>query len=168
MTYENWQWLAAIIRAHPNGEVVGRTRLQKTVWLLQRLGLPTDYVYSLHFYGPYSEEVKADTDSAEQLGLISEDRRVAQNGSEYFVLRARSSASLPSPDQFRCPLEILANENATVLELAATYDAFRKMGLDHASAIESLRAKKGDKCGGGREENALTVLKRLGLLVDGR
>jgi len=131
------------------------------------MGLPTDYVYSLHFYGPYSEEVKADMDSAEQLGLISEDRRVAQHGSEYFVLRAQVSASLPSIDNFRRPLEILANEDATVLELAATYDAFRKMGLDHASAIESLRAKKGDKCGNGREQGALAVLKRLGLLVGG-
>jgi len=46
---ENWRWLAAVIAAHPNHEVYGRTRLQKTVWLLQSMGMPTDYVYSLHF-----------------------------------------------------------------------------------------------------------------------
>ncbi|MFY9947508.1 MAG: hypothetical protein WAK27_02365 [Candidatus Sulfotelmatobacter sp.] len=165
MAYENWQWLAAVIGAHPNREVIGRTRLQKTVWLLQRLGLPTDYVYSLHFYGPYSEELKADIDAAEQLCLISEDRRVSQQGSEYFILRAQSSASLPSVDGFRQPIEALANEDATVLELAATYDAFRKMGLDHGAAVESLRAKKGEKCDGGREERAFVILNKLGLLT---
>jgi hypothetical protein len=167
MNLENWHWLSAVIAAHPGREVVGRTRLQKTVWLLQRLGLPTDYVYSLHFYGPYSEEVKADIGFAEQLGMLSEEQRVAQNGTEYFVLRAPAPGSLPSVEKFRQPLELLAAEDAIVLELAATYDAFRKMGLDHEAAADSLRAKKGDKCDGGREERAFAVLQRLGLLSDG-
>src|SRR5580704_1150437 len=103
MGIENSRWLAAIIAAHPNHEVIGRTRLQKTVWLLQRLGLPTDYVYSLHFYGPYSEEVKSDIGFAEQLGLISEEQKVGMNGTEYFILRAPASESLPNVEQFRRP-----------------------------------------------------------------
>jgi hypothetical protein len=163
MAIENWRWLAAVIAAHPNHELVGRTRLQKTVWLLQRLGLPTDYVYSLHFYGPYSEEVKADVGFAEQFRLITEASRTAQDGTEYFVLSSEPSSLLPDVDRFRQPLAALANEDATVLELAATYDAFRKMGLGHVDALESLRAKKGAKCDGGREERALALLLRLGL-----
>ncbi len=166
MVNENWHWLTAVIAAHPNREVVGRTRLQKTVWLMQRLGLPTDYVYSLHFYGPYSEEVKSDIGFAEQLGLISEERRVAQNGAEYFVLRAAASAVIPSLGELRQPLGLLVAEDAVVLELAATYDAFRKMGLDHNGAVDSLRAKKGEKCDGGREERAFVILEKLGLLAD--
>jgi uncharacterized protein YwgA len=164
MPVQNWRWLAAVIAAHQNHEVVGRTRLQKTVWLLQRLGLPTDYVYSLHFYGPYSEEVKSDIVLAEQFGLVKETARVALDGTEYFVLSARVSDLLPNIELVRQPLEVLAHEeDATVLELAATYDAFRKMGLSHSAAIDSLRAKKGEKCGGGREERALDLLSRLGL-----
>jgi hypothetical protein len=166
MAIENWRWLAAVIAAHPNHEVVGRTRLQKTVWLLQRLGLPTDYVYSLHFYGPYSEEVKADSGFGELFGLISEERRVAQDGAEYFILRADPSDVLPGVEEFRQPLNYLAEEDSTVLELAATYDAFRKMGLGHEAAIESLRAKKGEKCAGGKEERALALLRKLGLMRD--
>lgn len=167
MAIENWRWLAAIIAAHPNHEVVGRTRLQKTVWLLQRLGLPTDYVYSLHFYGPYSEEVKADSGFGEQFGIISEERRVAQDGAEYFILRSDLSYLLPSVEEFKRPLTLMADEDSTALELAATYDAFRKMGLDHEEAIQRLRAKKGEKCGGRREERALDLLAKLGLLRDG-
>ena len=56
----NDQWLAALIAAHPDQKIHGRTRLQKEVMLLQRLGFPTDYLYSIHFYGPYSESVHAD------------------------------------------------------------------------------------------------------------
>lgn len=163
MAVENWRWLAAIIAAHPSRELIGRTRLQKTVWLLQRIGMPTNYVYSLHFYGPYSEEVKADIGLAERFGLIRENQRIAQDGTEYFVLSAEVFDALPDVDRFREPLRLLANEDATVLELAATYDAFRKMGLDHSAALENLRAKKGDKCGSGREERALNLLGRLNL-----
>ena len=57
---EKFRWLAAVVAAHPEHKVVGRTRLQKTVKLLQRLGAPLDYDYTIHFYGPYSEGVQAD------------------------------------------------------------------------------------------------------------
>jgi hypothetical protein len=50
-----------------------------------------------------------------------------------------------------------------VLELAATYDSFREAGLEHEEALESLRRKKGNKCEGGREEQALALLSKLGL-----
>lgn len=163
MAIENWRWLVTVIAEHPNHEVVGRTRLQKTVWLLQRLGMPTNYSYSLHFYGPYSEEVKTDIGLAEWMGLIAETQRVAQDGTEYFILTAKSFGDLPELGPLRQCLALLASEDATVLELAATYDAFRTMGLSHNLALESLRAKKGKKCAEGREGRALDVVRRLGL-----
>ena len=163
MTFENFHWLASVVANHPNHEVFGRTRLQKTVWLLQRLGMPTDYSYSLHFYGPYSEEVKADVGLAEQFGLISETPRPAQDGTVYFLLRAEPSENLPDLGDLKQALELLAGEESTVLELAATYDSFRKMGLSNEDALDSLRAKKGDKCGNGKEGQALHLLRKLNL-----
>jgi len=50
-----------------------------------------------------------------------------------------------------------------VLELAATYDAFREEGADHEEAIERLRRKKGSKCDGGNQEKALELLASLDL-----
>jgi len=163
MAIENSRWLAAVIANHPNHEVFGRTRLQKTVWLLQRLGMPTDYAYSLHFYGPYSEEVRSDVALAEQCELITETPRTAQDGAEYFLLSAKPSNALPDLGALKEPLGLLAAADSTVLELAATYDAFRKMGLSREEALESLRAKKGDKCDGGREARALELVQNLNL-----
>jgi hypothetical protein len=40
---ERFRWLAAAITAHPDRKVVGRTRLQKEIKLLQRLKFPTEY-----------------------------------------------------------------------------------------------------------------------------
>lgn len=163
MAIENWRWLAAVIAAHPNREVVGRTRLQKTVWLLQRLGLPTDYVYSLHFYGPYSEEVKTDIGLAERFGLITETAKRAMDGTEYFVLSANVFHTLPDIQPFRGFLELMAAESPIVLELAATYDAFRKMGLNRETALKNLREMKGQKCDDGREQRALDLIGKLTL-----
>src|SRR5207253_2439929 len=72
MEVEQERLLAAVIAAHENHQVVGRTRLQKTIKLLQRLGLPTDYGYMNFFYGPYSEAVQTDIRLLAHQGLVSE------------------------------------------------------------------------------------------------
>jgi uncharacterized protein YwgA len=165
MAIENARWLASVIAAHPNHEVVGRTRLQKTVHLLQRLGMPTDYAFSLHFYGPYSEELRADIGVCEQLGLVQERAQTAIDGTEYYILSAPADALGPEFTGFGDYVELFSTENPVVLELAATYDAFKEMGLSHGESLSRLRAKKGSKCEGGREEAALELLKRVQLLA---
>ena len=61
------------------------TRLQKTVKLLQQLGFPTRYRYTLFFYGPYSEELQAEIDLLDTVGLIDEKCQASSDGTEYYV-----------------------------------------------------------------------------------
>ena len=166
MGIENANWLTSVVSAHPNHEVVGRTRLQKTICLLQRLGMPTDYEFSLHFFGPYSEDLKADVGFCEQLGLLQERAACALDGSEYFIVSTRQSEWQPGFEPFTRYVNLFSQMNPTVLELAATYDAFREMGLSHEDAIQRLRAKKGDKCAEGREQSALQLLQSVGLAAN--
>jgi len=70
MKPERFRLLAAVIAAHPKGIVLSSSRLQWTIKLLQGLGLPTDYDYMLHFYGPYSHGLQAEIGLLEHLGLI--------------------------------------------------------------------------------------------------
>jgi hypothetical protein len=164
---EKYRWLAAVIAAHPDNRVFGRTRLQKTVKLLQRLKAPMDYDYMIHFYGPYSEGVQSDIGLLESFGLIEEKECVSREGTPYFVLQAteaaRQLASRDEVQKFQKPIEAMSKADAVVLELAATYDAFREMGDDHKTAMERLRRKKRTKCDEGRVEKALSLLKQLGL-----
>jgi hypothetical protein len=164
---EKYRWLAAVIAAHPEHEIVGRTRLQKTVKLLQRLGAPMDYDYMIHFYGPYSEGVQADIGLLEHFGLTDEKAHTAQDGTPYFMLHAtepaQKLAERPDVRKFHKPIQIMAETDAVVLELAATYDAFRETGDDHKTALERLKRKKGVKCEEGRTEKAIELLKKLGL-----
>jgi uncharacterized protein YwgA len=165
-TGSSW-WLAGVIAAHSNRQVVGRTRLQKTVKLLQRKGLPTDYLYTIFFYGPYSEDVHADVRSLEAQGLIREVERQNQEGTPYYILQATEEAVLPEIEPFQPFIDLMEKADPVVLELAATYDTFREMDYDHAQALAFLRQKKGPKCDGGREKKALELLVQLKLLPEG-
>lgn len=167
---EKFFWLAAVIAAHPEHKVVGRTRLQKTVKLLKRLGAPLDYDYMIHFYGPYSEGVQADIGLLENLGLVSEMAEARNSdGSPYFVLEATDSA-IPLADiedvrPFKPAVLAMSETGAVALELAATYDAFRELGDDHKSALERLNRKKGPKCSDDNIAEAFKLLKRLNLPI---
>jgi uncharacterized protein len=141
---EQYRLLAAVIAAHPNREVVGRTRLQKTIKLLQRLGLGTSYGYSIHFYGPYSEDLQSDLTLLEAFGLAREEARIPTIGdSRYYVIQAGTDANPDLIVKYKKPIRLMAETDQTVLELAATYDTFREAGASHNQAMERLRRKKG-------------------------
>ncbi len=167
MITEKYQWLASIIAAHPDHKLIGRTRLQKTAWLLQRLGAPIEYEYRMYFYGPYSEGVQSDIGLLEKLGLVGEDASQLADGSPYYTFsageQAVSWAASKEVQEYQDAIRLMSDADLVVLELAATYDAFRKMGHSHKEAMERLRRKKGSKCDEGRDKLAINLLDQLGL-----
>lgn len=164
MSLENQRLVAALISAHPDQQVVGRTRLQKEVRLLQRLGFPTDYPYTIHFYGPYSETLQADIGLMDVMGLLCETREQNAEGNNYYILRASDSAELPDISKFEPYIKQLLDANPIVLELAATYDAFLEQGGTQEDILARLRQKKGEKCTQENVEAAISLLKSLDLL----
>jgi uncharacterized protein YwgA len=163
MTIENYRWLAGLIAAHEGRRVVGRTRLQKTVKLLQRRGFPTSYRYTIFFYGPYSEDLNAGLRLLESFGLVNEQEHLAKDGTTYYTITASADAELAEIEEYRPLIDRLAQTDPVVLELTATYDAFRELGCDHDEALRRLRRKKGAKCDEGRDEQALRLVAELGL-----
>ena len=160
---ERFRWLAAAIAAHKDRKVVGRTRLQKEIKLLQRLGFPTEYSYTLFFYGPYSEGLHAEVRFLQAFGLVTEEERSSQHGDSYFVLTASPDAVMPEMARYQHFIDLMQDADAVVLELAATYDMFRTMKSDHEEAMMRLRRKKGVKCDNGNDKKALELLQQLGL-----
>ena len=163
MLIEQFRWLAGLIAAHPERKVVGRTRLQKTIYLLQLKGFPTDFSYSLHFYGPYSDGVNMGLRIVKQLGLVAEEQRSGQEN-DYSIFRATEEAVLPQMSQFQPWLALIQASADVPLELAATYIAFRQMGYPEAEAMERTRLKKGAKCTPENLEIARSLLQELKLL----
>jgi uncharacterized protein len=165
MLIEQFRWLAGVVAAHHDRKVVGRTRLQKTIYLLQRKGLPSDFDYSLHFYGPYSRGLNTGLNQVRQFGLVSEAVKTGSDN-DYYVFQASEDATLPQIEPFRPALEAIQSAEDVPVELAATYDAFREMGYPHPESLKKLRSKKGTKCTPENEAMAFSLLRQLELPVD--
>jgi uncharacterized protein YwgA len=123
------------------GEIVGKTKLQKIAALLEISGLGAGFSFSYHYYGPYSEDFASAVDRAALLGLIREDERRANWGGRYSVFSTNKVDHGSSP---KGSLIHLANRaNAIVLELTVTA-AFlaAERDPDPWSSVSSLKPEK--------------------------
>ncbi|MFB4163584.1 YwgA family protein [Alteribacillus sp. JSM 102045] len=54
------------------GEIVGRKKLQKIVYIGKKMKLPLQEKYTFHMYGPYSEELTLRVEELCSLGFVTE------------------------------------------------------------------------------------------------
>ena len=159
--------IADIVRL-ADGELTGRIRLQKIVYLLDQKGLKSGADYTYHYYGPYSEFVADAISDAKFWGRLEEKTEFRQSdGAPYSVFKASSSDELDrlgglNASQARAMLSELKPLNSTVLELAATVHwlAFVEKVSDWRTEIER---RKSGKTANGRLEKALQLLSDLEL-----
>lgn len=149
------------------GKLVGRIRLQKVVYLLEKLGMNSGAPFEYHHYGPYSEAISDALADAKFWGKIKEsvDFRVA-DGAPYssFVTECEPPEAIGamSASDARVLLQKFAGCTSTVLELAATIHwlAYVEKVADWKAEIEK---RKVGKTGNGRIDQALALLKDIGL-----
>lgn len=149
------------------GEIVGRIRLQKTLYLLDQLGMGSGVAFEYHHYGPYSEPISDAVTDAKFWGHLKEivNSRVA-DGAPYSTFRT----DFPAPDHLgalnaddaRRYLDKFRNCSSTVLELAATahWLAFVEKVPDWRKEI---KARKAGKIENGRLDKAVSLLQEIGL-----
>lgn len=154
--------LAEIVR-DAGGELVGRTRLQKIVYLLTAAGLEDDFRFSYKRYGPYSEELADVAERAVLFGKVSEKEGRADWGSVYSIYSVEASSMAPrdgkEPDNRQRIVSEAAEVNAIVLELAATAVFLSKEGFDDPWA--EVAHRKAVKHTHARRRSAKTLLKKL-------
>jgi len=134
-----------------------RKRLQKVVYMLQSAGCPFDAEFTLHHYGPYSQEVARLSDEMVRNGLLEESTGHNMMGLEYsyqlpdgtrdqITQLEASTEGREWAEQIR-RFEPLARElfasDLKQLEYASTIVFFRRRGLDWPTAVEKARAFKG-------------------------
>lgn len=150
------------------GEIVGKVRLQKVVYLLDQLGMNSGFSYDYHHYGPYSAELADQLDEELSFGRVNEDiRRRASDGVPYSIFRSAGS-SVPTRvgelplSRARQAVTAMERRSATVLELAATIHWLTSVeGISNWR--RELASRKGAKVEGGRQEAAVALLNELGL-----
>ncbi|WP_010630655.1 YwgA family protein [Sporolactobacillus vineae] len=115
--------IAAIIKQV--GVVAGRKKLQKMVYILQRMGFPFREMFHFNFYGPYSDELSLQLEELCNFGFLIESRderstercyryRLSEAG-ESFI--SHYSGIIPEKDGL---VDALSRETASFLELVST------------------------------------------------
>jgi len=160
--------LITSVLASAGGEIVGRVRLQKVVYLLDQLGLNTGFSYSYHHYGPYSADLVDAVDGAKAFRLIEEQTRHRRSdGVPFSVYKLAPNCELDELGELgalrlRSSVDLMSAYSATVLELAATIHWLRTKETVEDWRAELVR-RKGVKTQEGRAEEAVELLRRLGL-----
>jgi len=140
------------------GEIVGRTKLQKTVYLLTLAGFDARFRFGYKHYGPFSEELADAADLAAAFDLISERQLETSWGGTYSIYTAPAGEPSPQPSRIRLTQEA-ARSDAVLLELAATAAYLAQEGKPQPWAETARR--KPDKAADGRLDRAKELYARL-------
>jgi uncharacterized protein YwgA len=161
--------VVAAVLAAAGGKLIGRVRLQKSVYLLDQLGLNSGFDYDYHHYGPYSRDLDSALLDAKAFKLVDEKSDYRRSdGAAYSIFELLDPTVKDEAfgyldrDQAGSLVGKFASTNITVLELAATVDwLWRKEGYkDWRSEITK---RKGIKVQNGRLDKAIELLHEIQL-----
>ena len=156
------------------GSLETRKRVQKVVYLLQVAGCPLEADYTLHHYGPYSQDVARLTDEMVQASLLTEKMASIAVGQQYsYSLSEKARRSLADYEStpagrarstflaaFLSKSRWLLQADLRDLEYAATIVFFRQQGHDCPAAVEKMCHFKG-LTSAGKEVERADALARL-------
>ena len=148
--------------------LVGKTRFQKTMYILQKLGLPASFDFDYHYYGPYAPELADVIGAAVQIGRLSEKFDVGYHGTTYSIFTTEKQGpdrigDLPS-DKIAEWLKTLGAYTGTDLELASTILYLRdERGVPDDQLKAEVMAQKPVKATAERLTHAWRLLDKLGL-----
>lgn len=128
-----------------SGEIVGRKKLQKMVYIAKKMDFPFQEKFEFHFYGPYSEELTLRVEELCNFGFIKEMKEdkgsyfqykyeMTETGQEFL-----NSSQLNIPNLETC-LKKMNEKNARFLELVSTILYFDQ--LSRAEVEEKVHTLK--------------------------
>lgn len=130
------------------GEVIGRKKLQKMVYIAKKLNYPFYEKYNFHFYGPYSEEVTLRVEELCNLGFLSELKEnkggysqyrysLTENGQEFLT-----HYDLEMPNLNEC-MTNMNEQSSRFLELVSTVLFFEGLSKDEVKdKVFTLKSKQ--------------------------
>ena len=155
------------IIALAGGTVVGRTRLQKMVYLLDQCGLNSGCRYDYHHFGPFSSQIAEAAEDACELKLLRYEEKPGFHAVPYGVYQVAKQIEVPGEigslprGVVEGKLDIMRKYTAIDLELAATLKYL--LNAEVKNPIEALKALKSAKSTEERLRKAQELLKEMGL-----
>ena len=158
MSYANAVKAAEMVR-DAGGRIVGRTKLQKTAYLLSVTGLEEGLLFTYKHYGPYCEDLAAAAHDADLLGLLNETEQLASWGGTYSTYVVDEQPDPNANPARRHLAQEAAAADAVELELAATAVFLSREGYSDPWA-ETVR-RKPEKAENGRIDKAKVLYRKL-------
>ncbi|WP_071393242.1 YwgA family protein [Bacillus tuaregi] len=131
-----------------SGEVIGRKKLQKMIYISKKLSFPFGEKFQFHFYGPYSEELTVQVEELCNMRFLDEVKEkkggyyqyrytVTDNGREFL---SENHVDLPYLQE--C-LTDMNHQNARFLELVSTVLYFDNLAKEEVQEkIFTLKSKQ--------------------------
>ncbi|WP_338450271.1 YwgA family protein [Niallia oryzisoli] len=131
-----------------SGEVIGRKKLQKMIYISKKLSFPFGEKFQFHFYGPYSEELTVQVEELCNMRFLEEVKEkkggyyqyrytVTDNGKEFL-----SESHVDIPNLQEC-LTDMNSQNARFLELVSTVLFFDNLPKEEVQEkIFTLKSKQ--------------------------
>lgn len=150
-------------------KVVGKTRLQKSFFLLEKSGMGSGVDFDYHNFGPFSADVALATDDAVAASRLSASEKPGFHAVPYTLYETgedlpRSLGKLGAQEATR-KLAVMESYSAIELELAATIVYLRDIGYGNA-AVQETKLRKPVKATDDRVSRALQLIRELDLPPD--
>lgn len=130
------------------GEIAGRKKLQKMIYIAKKISFPFQEKYEFHFYGPYSEELTLRVEELCDMGYLDEAREKKNGYHQYCYSVSDEGLSFletykeEMPRLEDCLLD-MNSQNARFLELVATVLYFEPLPMDEvAEKVFTLKEKQ--------------------------
>jgi uncharacterized protein YwgA len=107
------------------GEIIGRKKLQKMVYIAKKMDFPFQERFQFHFYGPYSEELTLRVEELCNMGFLNEVKEKKGGYYQYRYTLTDSGREFLSLNGVEMPmldgcLVDMNDQNARFLELVST------------------------------------------------
>ncbi|MCT7666561.1 hypothetical protein [Shinella kummerowiae] len=153
-------------------KIIGRIRVQKIFYLLEKLGLNGGTRFSYHHYGPYSESLAKNLDFAQLLdGRLKETIEETPYGATYSVFTLEQGWNFPESSVGNIPFDAakkyiakMKSRTSVAIELAATiyWLSYEEKVPDWNKELQIRKAKKAST---ENVKEAIALLTELGLSV---
>ncbi|MCJ8007872.1 YwgA family protein [Lederbergia wuyishanensis] len=152
-----------------SGEIIGRKKLQKMVYIAKKMNFPFQEKFEFHFYGPYSEELTLRVEELCNFGFIDEVKE-EKNGYVHYKYRVTDSGQeflesyqMDLPNLKECLVKMNV-KNARFLELVSTILYFDT--LLRSEVEEKIQVLKSEQSYTKEEiEEAYTYIEELKRMV---
>ncbi|WP_449620150.1 YwgA family protein [Robertmurraya sp. Marseille-Q9965] len=131
-----------------SGEIIGRKKLQKMIYIAKKVTFPFQERFQFHFYGPYSEELTLRVEELCNMGFIDEVKEKKGGYYQYRYTLTESGKEFLSLNEVEMPyledcLTDMNGQNARFLELVSTVLYFDNLEKDEViEKVFTLKKKQ--------------------------